>query len=170
MRFVTLFAALAALSASTMARERPNTAPPAELKSLIGCRAIASQTERLACYDEQVELFQRASDAREIVVVDREQIRRAQRAIFGFGNPDNTVLGSPDDTPQVYEAVVRAVTVNRAGKWLIRFDDSVWQTVEGSSFAREPKVGDTVVIKPGLLGSYRLTVAGGRPYKATRVK
>ena len=56
------------------------------------------------------------------------------------------------------------------GKYRVRIEDgAIWETTEGWPTLREPRRGDTVVIKRGSLGSYLMKIDGQRGLKAKRV-
>ncbi|MEQ1686988.1 MAG: hypothetical protein ABL874_00260 [Sphingopyxis sp.] len=155
--------------------------PPrvAVLQQLYDCRTIAEPAERLACYDRQVGALETAVAARDIRVVDREQVREAQRGLFGislagigriFGGGGDDDEDSADDNEviQQIEATLSAVANNGLGKWVYTLDNGqVWIQTDGTTSGRSPRVGQHVVIRRGLLGSFILTVED-RP--GTRVR
>ena len=70
---------------------------PEVIERITACRTIAASAERLACFDREVAALEAAADAREIAVVDREQVRRTRRSLFGLRLPDLGIFGDDDD-------------------------------------------------------------------------
>ena len=135
------------------------------LTQLTACRAIAGEAERLACFDRQVAALEQAEASREIAVVDRQQIRRTRRSLFGLTLPDLGIFGGDDDDgrrrrrrqrDQHDDPFDRARA--RTGGWSIALeDDSVWVQTEGR-VGRHPRSGETIRIRRGPLGSFIATV------------
>jgi len=86
---------LAGASLPAFAQE---TAPqrPEVLNRLTACRSVTAAAERLACYDRQVAALEAAEAAREIAVVDRQQIRRPRRSRFAAMKKIATSFASSD--------------------------------------------------------------------------
>lgn len=179
---MTNWSIAALLFAAPMAAHAQDAEPPRVqvLQQLYDCRAIADTAERLACYDARVTALQTAETARDIRVVDREQVREAQRGLFGislagigriFGGGDGDGdEDSADDNEviQQIEAILSAVANNGLGKWVYTLDNGqVWIQTDGTISGRSPRSGQHVVIRRGLLGSFTLTVED-RP--GTRVR
>ena len=67
-------------------------------------------------------------------------------------------------------ATVASASALGYGKYRVRIEDgAIWETTEGWPTLREPRRGDTVVIKRGSLGSYLMKIDGQRGLKAKRV-
>lgn len=62
------------------------------IASLRACRAITASAERSACYDAKVDALLGALDSGEVRLVDREQIRKTKRQLFGITMPDIDIL------------------------------------------------------------------------------
>lgn len=142
---------------------------------LLACRNIAADAERLACFDRTATALTTAKEKREIVVVDREGMRRAKRGLFGFSLPKLKLFGGDDDAdePEVTQidgTVTSVQTASRGGLLLVRLSDgSTWQTTETrTNFSL--KDGDDVTIKAGILGSYSIRRGSGRSVKVKRVQ
>lgn len=140
---------------------------------LLACRNIASDSERLACFDRTATALTAAKEKREIVVVDREGMRRAKRGLFGFSLPKLKLFGDgKDDEPEVtqIDGTVTSVQTSRSGLLLLRLSDgSTWQTTEARMNFRV-KDGDDVTITAGILGSYSIRAPSGRSVKVKRVQ
>lgn len=167
---ILLVAALAAIAAPVAAQRRPTPAPerPEVMTQLIACRAITSEAERLACFDRQVAALEQAEASREIAVVDRQQIRRTRRSLFGLTLPDLGIFGGDDDAGEDGAGVneinttIRSVGSGADGRMVYRLeDDSVWVQTEGR-IGRQPRSGEAVRIRRGPLGQFIANI-GTRP-------
>ena len=173
MRRVVVSAVVIGLaSGSAMAQGTRKDAPPEIFTDLTRCRALGDDAARLACYDSSAARLAEAADKREIVVLDQAEVRKTRRSLFGFNLPKLPFFGDggDDDEPEFrqIETTVRTLSGVGYGKWRVGIEDgAVWQTTE--ALRGSPKVGETVKIRKGLMGSYWLSVDGGRAAKAMRV-
>src|SRR5690349_15948158 len=85
----------AALSGGAIAAPKAakTPAPPADFQRLIACKSIADNVQRLSCYDREVGVVGTASARGELVVMNREEIRKTRRSLFGLSLPDLSVFG-----------------------------------------------------------------------------
>ena len=84
------------IPSSLDARERQQPRPEIFTK-LLACRDVADAKTRLACYDSQVSAMASASDNDEVVVLDKEELNKTRRSLFGFAFPRLPFLGGGDD-------------------------------------------------------------------------
>ena len=98
MKLVILFAALTIVS-SASAAPRPRDAAVGVLAELTGCKAIADNTARLACFDAGVAKLAEATARGDVKIVDREDIRATRRSLFGFALP-HVAFFKGDDTAE----------------------------------------------------------------------
>lgn len=153
----------------------PDAAQPKELATVLGCRAIANPTERLACYDRGADALQAATAKRDIVVVDRESVRRTQRSLFGFDLPTSPLFGNDKTDPAAangedreMSATVRSARLGPDAFWIVVLDDgAVWHQTDGT-LALSPKPGNSVIIRRAALGSYFMRVNKQPGVKARR--
>ncbi len=146
--------------------------------ALAACRAIGGDGERLACFDRAAAALLAARDQGQVVVLDREGMRRAKRRVFGFQLPRLGLFGDGKDEegkgePEVkeIESTIARVVPAGGGTYLLGLaDGSTWQTTEGrTNFV--PRRDEKVKVEVGILGSYNLKVAGSnRSVKAKRVR
>lgn len=153
------------------ARDRDATTPSRALDELARCAAVASDPERLACFDRTVKTVVAGQRAKDFVVLDRAEVQRAKRSLFGFSLPSIKLFGTGDDEQPLKEltAVMRNSVPMQSG--LMRFeldDNSVWETTEQVMLA--PRKGDRVTIKAGSLGSYVATAPGRRSSRVRRLR
>jgi len=142
---------------------------------LVACRAITDGAARLACFDRTASVFAAAREKREIVVLDRPQMRKALRTVFGFTLPKVRLFGGSDDDasePRLteIESEVQNVQETGYGMWVLRLKDGTsWQTTE-AKLGYDPRPGAAIKIRAGGLGSYTASVAGQRPVKVKRIR
>lgn len=166
-RTLLLVSALLATTSAADAQRRRTTAPerPAVLTQVTACRQVAGDAERLACYDRQVAALEAAEAAREIAVVDRQQIRRTRRSLFGLTLPDLGIFGGDADEGEdgagVNEINSTVLTVGSGADGRMVFhleDNSVWVQTEGRQGF--PRRGEAIRIRRGPLGSFLASIAG----------
>lgn len=81
-----VFAAVSGVSAGTQEATGTN---PAD--ALAACRGIADSAARLSCFDRTAEAFVRARDNKEVVVLERAEIQKTRRSLFGFRDRKSVV-------------------------------------------------------------------------------
>jgi hypothetical protein len=147
--------------------------PPA-VAALIGCRDQSDAQARLRCYDAAVGALANATAAGSIVVVDREDVRRTRRSLFGFSVPKLPFFSGDKSQGDEQEEIVTEITSVRGlgyGKWQIDLGTAgVWRTTEASPNAAVPGPGERVRIRQGTLGSYFISVGKGRAVRGLRVR
>jgi hypothetical protein len=175
MRFPILGVGLALIAAGSPAlaqKAKPDAAPPAQIERLLACRAMTGDAERLACFDRETKAVSDALTRREIVAVDREKMRSTRRSLFGLSLPRLGLFdgdGEEEEIKQI-EGVLAAVGRNRDGGFVFGLREGAnWSQTDGKPIAVEPRRGDKVVVKRGVLGSYMLSVAGQPGVKVQRV-
>lgn len=173
--FISIAAASACIFCVSSANAADQKEPrPALLQKLIDCRTVSDPTQRLACYDAQVAAIDTAESNRELVVVDKEQIKQTRKSLFGFGDIRLPFFGkkadateSEEDGVDFIESKIASLRSLSDGKWLFVLEDGArWSQTEPAR-SRSPKVGETIKIRKAALGSYLANV-NGRP--AIRVK
>lgn len=155
-------------------REQPR---PAIFTDLLQCRAIADDAQRLACFDQQVGAMESASQRDEVVVLDKSELNRTRKTLFGFSFPKLPFLSGDDDDEKAegqdgvthIEAMIASVRSLGYGKWQIELEDGAqWMTTEAVT-GRDPKVGQTIVLKRAAMGSFMGKFDGGRAVRMKRV-
>lgn len=160
-------------------RQQPR---PEIFNNLLKCRDIKEDSARLACFDQQVATIESAAQRDEVVVLDKTELNKTRRTLFGFSFPKLPFLGGGDDDAAKadkkaadaedgvdrIEATIASVKSLDHGKWLIKLDDGAeWTTTEAVTF-REPKPGMTIEIKRASMGSFVAKIAG-RPVRVKRI-
>ena len=167
-----LIAALVALSGAAVAKDPPKQSPL--VSALEACRAIADPAERLACYDKEAGALLTAASKGDVAVVDRSEVRKARKSLFGFAMPKIPFF-SGEDTADVVSDTLETTIKSASGigygkfRMTIAEGNAVWETTEAYSTMREPRAGDKIVIKRGPLGSYMLRIGSNRGVKGRRV-
>jgi len=164
-RTLCLLAALAAAApAAALAQRNAPESRPELFEALVRCRAIAEDSARLACFDRAAANLQAAAERREVVVVDRAQVREGRRRLFGLALPRIPIFGGGDDEDEAdqvrtVEGVVASASQNGNGQWIVALQDgAVWTQVDGYVLALRPRPGQHVVINRAAMGSFIMRV------------
>jgi hypothetical protein len=148
------------------------TAPanPQAVDALLGCRAIADATQRLACYDSATADLQSSVQTGEVVVIDRARAQAANREAFGLQLPSLGML-APSLTPDEIDSqtdTIAAVREVAEDRWVVTLTSgAVWRQTDGR-MRMPPKVGATVLLTKGALGGFFLKVGSQPAVKARR--
>ncbi|MBY9063685.1 type VI secretion protein [Sphingomonas yunnanensis] len=148
------------------------------LDGFAACRAIPDPGERLACYDKASAALEQAVKQNDVRIVDRAEVRRARRSLFGLNLPDLGLLGGATDRGEADQretfseinTTVRSARAGGNGRAEITLADEggpVWQTTDPMPFP--PKAGAKVRIRKGAIGAFFLNV-DGRSYRAVRLR
>lgn len=166
-RKLILFAAvLLGLPAAALAQSDSGDQPRPELfEALLRCRSIAEPAAKLACFEAATDSLEQAVEAREVVVVDRAQVRESRRRLFGISLPSLPVFGGGEDDEEdeidSVEGVVASVSTDRNGRWVLRLEDgAVWTQTDNNTLALRPRAGHKVVINRAALGTFMMRVNG----------
>ena len=162
--------AIAALAQAGSARDTEPQASARAFADVLACRGMDDAAQRLACFDRSVGVLDGAAKRRDVVVVDRAQMQRTRRSLFGLTMPSFKIFGSDDkdDTPEI-AATLRSARVDGEGHLLIVLDDgAVWRQTDEDMVGRMPKSGDKIMIRRGALGSYFIRLPGQSGFKARR--
>ena len=148
-------------------------AVPQVYRDVVACQSITGDAERLACYDRQVAAMQAAERDDSIVVVDREEVREAERGLFGIRLPRIRLFGGDDeDRIDQIESTITRVSGSRTRGWTFRLENgSLWtQTETRDQTSRAPREGHSVVIRRAALGSFRAEIDGMRLIRVRRIE
>lgn len=148
---------------------------PATVSAVVECRALTDDAARLRCYDEAVATLSAATASGAIVVVDREAVRNTRRSLFGFSLPKLPFFrgdtSQEEEEAREVEAVIKSASNLGYDKWQIVLEDgATWQTTEPSAQMATPRAGRSVKIRRAAMGSYMVSVDGGRSVRAMRVR
>ncbi|NNM76767.1 hypothetical protein HJG53_07635 [Sphingomonas sp. ID1715] len=147
---------------------------PAPIRGLAACRTIAQDAQRLACFDREAAALVASVEKKETVLLDKQEVTKTKRSLFGFSLPRLPFFNSGKDDgkeePEFTQIETPIKTVRSIGYGKFRFsidDGALWETTEGINAF--PKVGQKVVIKKGVMGSYFIKFEGNRSVKGMRV-
>lgn len=152
---------------------KPADTEVTEVKELARCKAIADGPSRLACYDQATATLLAAEEKADIIVVDRQEVEKTTRSLFGFGLPDISLFrshGASIPAVNQIDGVVASASSDASGQWTFRLQDgAVWRQVDTNSLSRSPRSGDPVLIKRAALGSYILSVSKAPGVRVHRI-
>jgi hypothetical protein len=174
MRYRPLLCSLIAIPAVAVAAD---PAPVArQVTALQACRTESDSAKRLACYDKAVDVLTAATTSQEVVIVERSEVRKARKGLFGFTLPKIGFLtgkdGNAEDEADAKSQEVKIVSSRQVGygKWRFTVEGgAIWETVEAKLGFDDPLPGRTVILEKGSLGSYFAKVGKGRQVQAKRV-
>lgn len=157
-----LFIATIPLGTAAWAKkaEEPQ-APPAVMSRVIACTSVADAMERLACFDREVKSMSEAQRSGDLVAMDRLQVRKTRRSLFGLALPDLGVFGDSDsdDGDSAIETTIKAVRQGADGKWLFELaEGGRWQQLDSREFIVDPAAGQPIRIRRAAMGSYLANV------------
>lgn len=166
-RKLLLFAAVLAGLPATAALAQSDAAeqPRPELfEALLRCRAIAEPAAKLQCFEAATAELEQAVERRDVVVVDRAQVRESRRRLFGVALPRLPIFGGDEeeeDEIDSVEGVVASATQDRNGRWIVRLEDgATWAQTDNNPLALRPRPGHAIVINRAALGTYMMKVNG----------
>jgi len=166
---IVLITAFGACSAGAQ-----TTAPaPDYMGDLKACRAITDDRERLACYDAKIGTIVTANEAGDVRIVDREDVRRTKRQLFGFSVPAVGVLANDDkddDKGELFStSIVSARALPKGGWRFTTAEGAIWEINNPPRRLAPIKAGDTVEFKKASLGYYFVRIAGQIGVKGRRI-
>lgn len=162
MRITLPALALVMTSAPATGQTAPADGAAATFARAVACRTITTPEERLACFDREVAALARAEAAQEIRVLDRQQVRRARRSLFGLTLPDLDLFGGGDGDEQgvsEINAIIRSVSQDPTGKWIFVLDDGArWAQIDSRQLGIDPRPGQPIRIRRAAMGSFLANV------------
>ena len=107
--------------------------------------------------------------------MDKQEVRRTRRSLFGFSVPDIPLFGGggagkTDSAPEITELDTFVTAIRPVG--YDKFDittteGAVWRNSDSLPFP--PKPGAAVHIKKGAIGNYFLKFNGGAAVRGSRI-
>jgi len=163
-----LLAAAIALAAAPAFAAEP--AEPAVIAALKACRAITTDAERLACYDEAAQSVTKAQETGEVIIIDKQTARAARRQAFGLELPTLSILDKGADKAETekLQSMVKSARVDAEQRLVVTLEDgAVWRQIDDTMLGKPPKAGDTIEVRKAAMGSYMMKI-GSQP--AIRVR
>lgn len=170
----TLVAALAVASiTSTSSHAGADPASSAApLQPLVACRSL-DDAARLACYDRAVASLDEAQRSGGVIVVDRAEVRKAEREAFGFNLPSLRLFDRSVGAQELTSLTLTAARVSRGsdGAWtFVTEDGQIWRQTDARAIVPRPKPGSKIEVEKGALGAFFLSVDGDKAVRAKRVQ
>lgn len=139
------------------------------LDELRACQAITDDSARLACFDKSVGAIVAATQSGEVQVVEKEQLEKTRRGMFGFTLPKLGLFSGKDDLELLRSTITRVKGIREG--WIITIEEgSVWQMSNVPSRLKAPQVGNPVEFKKASLGSYFIRIDGQMGVKGRRIE
>ena len=144
------------------------------VRALQACQQIQEPAARLSCFDRAAASLVSATSSGEVAVVDRQQVAKARRSLFGLSLPDIPLLSGSSDKEKPPKEIVTTLTAfapigNSKYRFTVEDGDAVWETTESASIY-DPRIGAKVTIERGALGSYFAKVGSAQWVRARRVR
>lgn len=147
------------------------------VSSIAACASLPNE-QRLACYERTSAVLVAARDRREIRIIDRETLQIAKRSLFGFSLPHLNLFGNGKEDPRAVSdtdvkevtSTVTSVRQSAYGLWtFVLAEGGEWQSLN-ESLTFEPRRGDKITIRAGLLGHYMGKIGDGRAVDVKRLR
>lgn len=153
--------------------EATDSTIPEVIERLFECREIAEPEARLACFDQRAAAVEAAASAKDLVIADREQLKKARRGLFGLSLPKIGLFGGGDDDEEAIakiETTVQSASQASGGKWLIVLEDGArWLQADSTPILGSTKAGDAITIERGAMGSYMAKIGKKRAFRVQRI-
>ena len=172
---IVLAALVGSASVAAKEKEKDKVAQGSPLVTAIDrCRQIAEPMQRLTCYDNAAGALVKATTSGEVSVVDRSEVRRVRRSLFGFTMPRLPFFSGDTTAGEVQNKLESTVTTvrplaNGYFRITIAEDGAVWETSETNVSFDPPRPGQKIEILRGPLGSYFLRINGQVGVRGRRV-
>lgn len=164
MRYATagfLAVSLAALPTYLPAQTSPTREVPAVFSRVVACASVTDPVQRLACFDREVPLMNEAQRSGELVAMNRQEVTKTRRSLFGLALPDLGIFGgdSDGDALSEIETTIKAARQDGRGRWTIDLaEGGRWVQIDSRNLVIDPKPGQPIRIRRAALGSYLANV------------
>ena len=140
---------------------------------LLACRSVTVPAARLECFDRESKGLSGAIQRRDLALIDRDDLERSRRTMFGFTSPDHKMMERairrPAAAPLNHDGVVRSVSALTFGHYAITLaDGAVWRNVD--LLDSSPPVGVPVHIDRTPFGAYLLKMPNFTGVHAVRMR
>ena len=159
------------LASGALAADKP--VPSTVFSRIEACRALTEDAARLACFDREVAAMDRAVKDKQVAVVDRAEIRKTRRSLFGISLPRIALFDDDDDEPEIKEvtATIRSVGRNSDGGLLFTLEDgATWSQTDEWPIHGQVKAGQKVTLKRASLGSFFADFEKAMSIRAKRLR
>lgn len=142
-------------------RPSPAEPPPPSVARLLACRDVADPAQRLSCYDRSVVDLEQARSRGDLVTIDRQQVRKTRRSLFGLTLPDLGVFGddgAAEGAAQL-DTTIRSASKDSSGRWIMELaEGGRWQQLDSKELVVDPRAGLPIRIRRAAMGSYLANV------------
>jgi len=147
---------------------------------IYACAAIAEDTARLACFDEAVGTLRTKEEAGLVQTIDVGQIETIEKEAFGFAMPSLPKLFSRsessdkkaerEEVEEITVAVKSARIQGVTGKAIVTLENGqVWEQTDTTKIqASSMRKAKEARVRKAALGSFMMTVDGGRSFRVKR--
>jgi hypothetical protein len=164
--------AVSGLPGAAAAQKKPAEVPvPPVFNRVVACSAIADSAQRLACYDKEVPAMATAQRSGDLVAMDKAQVRKTRRSLFGLALPDLGIFGDDsDDAVASIETKIKSLRTDPRGRYIFDLvEGGRWEALESRTFIVDPAPGQTIKIRRAALGSYLANVNNQIAIRVRRV-
>lgn len=171
--------ALTPLAAPALAQSRPQqeetaASTPQILDGLKSCRRLTDDSERLACFDARVAELVAASEAGDVRLVDREDVRRTRRQLFGLSVPEVGILEGDEKDREATDTLTTTITsVRYRPRRRAEFttaEGARWEIFKVPRRLADIEPGDAVEFKKASLGTVFIRINGQMGVKGKRIE
>ncbi|MFM7349103.1 MAG: hypothetical protein ACKO01_06385 [Erythrobacter sp.] len=171
----TLVVAIACTGGLAVMAQPAFKSSAALVDGLRSCKAITGAPERAVCYDAAVGALLGAVESGDVKLVDREEVRRTRRQLFGITLPDIGILKSDgkdeEELSDLFETtIVSGRQVDRATWRFTTAEGAVWEINNPPRKLKPFANGDKVVFRKASLGYYFIRINGAMGVKGRRVQ
>jgi len=149
---------------------------PAGVEELLRCREVSEEESRLRCFEERSDALADALERRDVVVADRQEVREAQRELFGFSLPKLRIFdnansaGDAGENVDFIEGSVASASLNADSRLVVTLqDEQVWLQSDSRPVVR-PRPGQPVTIRRASLGSFMMRVNNQPGIRVQRIR
>lgn len=102
-----------------------------------------------------------AQQSGDLVAMDRQQVRKTRRSLFGLALPDLGVFGDSEseDGNSTIETTIKSVRETPDSKWIFDLaEGGRWVQLDTRNFIVDPAPGQPIRIRRAAMGSYLANV------------
>lgn len=145
------------------------------------CASVPEDSARLACFDAAVATLRSQEEAGLVQTIDVAQIQNIEKEAFGFSMPSLPALfsrsasdgskDSRDDIDEITVAVKSARIQGVTGRALVVLENGqTWEQIDTVKVqATSMRKAKEARIRKAALGSFMMTVDGGRGFRVKRI-
>ena len=146
------------------------------IRDVLYCQKVGDSGARLACFEQAAAALARATGEGDVVVLDREAVKKTRRELFGFSVSTAELFARRDDRSKAESELdeitttLAAVGRNANGDYVLTLaEGGRWEQISAGSFGRAPRAGMTVVVRKAALGSYKMKIGEAPAIKVRRI-